>query len=145
MWLKSKESSCSCTRCWFRFLHQEDHLEKEMAPTPVLLPGKSFGQRSLEGYSSWGRKETQVSKQQQETRNSHKHVNIPFGSFYRGRKPTMRLELKQHPYTLHSSTSFSSLLYLNQAQNLCQFSELLVFSISGQREYLLPNLKLKCN
>ena len=85
-----------------------------------------------------------VSKQQ-ETRNSHKHVNIPFWSFYRGRKPTMRLELKQHPYTLHSSTSFSSLHYLNQAQNLCQFSELLVFSISGQCEYLLPNLKLKCH
>ena len=24
-------------------------------PTPVLLPGKSHGQRSLEGYSPWGR------------------------------------------------------------------------------------------
>ena len=24
---------------------------------PVLLPGKSHGQRSLVGYSSWGRKE----------------------------------------------------------------------------------------
>ena len=26
-------------------------------PTPVFLPGKSHGQRSLAGYSSWGRKE----------------------------------------------------------------------------------------
>ena len=26
-------------------------------PTPVLLPGKSHGQRSLVGYSPWGRKE----------------------------------------------------------------------------------------
>ena len=25
--------------------------------TPVLLPGKSHGQRSLVGYSPWGRKE----------------------------------------------------------------------------------------
>ena len=25
--------------------------------TPVLLPGKSYGQRSLVGYSPWGRKE----------------------------------------------------------------------------------------
>ena len=24
-------------------------------PTPVLLPGKSHGRRSLEGYSPWGR------------------------------------------------------------------------------------------
>ena len=26
-------------------------------PTPVLLPGKSHGQRSLVGYSPWGRQE----------------------------------------------------------------------------------------
>ena len=31
----------------------EDPLEKEMEPTPVFLPGKSHGQRSLAGYSSW--------------------------------------------------------------------------------------------
>ena len=26
-------------------------------PTPVFLPGESYGQRSLAGYRSWGRKE----------------------------------------------------------------------------------------
>ena len=31
-------------------------MEKERAPTPVLLPRESHGQRSLAGYSSWGRK-----------------------------------------------------------------------------------------
>ena len=36
---------------WVRFLGQEDPLEKEMAITPALLPGKSHGQRSLIGYS----------------------------------------------------------------------------------------------
>ena len=30
---------------------------KKWQPTPVLLPGKSHGQRSLVGYSSWGCKE----------------------------------------------------------------------------------------
>ena len=30
---------------------------REWQPTPVFLPGKSHGQRSLEGYSPWGRKE----------------------------------------------------------------------------------------
>ena len=40
-----------------RSLGQEDPLEKEMQPTPVLLPGKSHGWRSLVGYSPWGRKE----------------------------------------------------------------------------------------
>ena len=36
-------------------LGQEDPMEKEMA-TPVFLPGKSHGQRSRMGYSSWGRR-----------------------------------------------------------------------------------------
>ena len=37
---------------------QEDPLEKEMATHSSILPGKSQGQRSLEGYSLWGRKES---------------------------------------------------------------------------------------
>ena len=28
-------------------------LEKGRHPTPVFLPGESYGQKSLEGYSSW--------------------------------------------------------------------------------------------
>ena len=43
---------------WVQSLGQEDPLEKEMATTPVFLPGKSHGQRSLVGYSPWGRKES---------------------------------------------------------------------------------------
>ena len=38
-------------------LGQEDPLEKEMQPTPIVLPGKSHRQRTLVGYSPWGRKE----------------------------------------------------------------------------------------
>ena len=30
--------------------------------TPVLLPGKSHGQRSLVGYSPWGRKESDMTE-----------------------------------------------------------------------------------
>ena len=36
---------------WLRSLGQEDPVEKEMATTPVFLPGQSFGQRNLAGYS----------------------------------------------------------------------------------------------
>ena len=32
-------------------------------PTPVFLPGKSHGQRSLVGYSPWGRKESGLTEQ----------------------------------------------------------------------------------
>ena len=42
---------------WVRSLGQEDPLEKEMAPTPIFLPGKSHERRSMAGYSPWGRKE----------------------------------------------------------------------------------------
>ena len=31
-------------------------------PTPVLLPGKFHGQRSLVGYSPWGRKESDTTE-----------------------------------------------------------------------------------
>ena len=43
----------------------EDPLEEEMAPvlTPVFLPGKFLGQRSLAGYSPWGYKESDTSEQ----------------------------------------------------------------------------------
>ena len=38
-------------------LGQEVPLEKAMAIHSSILPGKSHGQRGLEGYSPWGRKE----------------------------------------------------------------------------------------
>ena len=36
----------------------EDPLEKEMATHSVFLPGEFHGQRSMVGYSPWGRKES---------------------------------------------------------------------------------------
>ena len=43
-------------------LGQEDPLEKDMAPTPVLLPGDSHGWRILVGYSPWGPKESETTE-----------------------------------------------------------------------------------
>ena len=34
---------------------------RKWQPTPIFLPGKSHRQRSLAGYSPWGRKQTQLS------------------------------------------------------------------------------------
>ena len=45
---------------WVQSLGQEDTLEKEWQPTPVLLPGKSHEQRSLVGYSPQGCKESDM-------------------------------------------------------------------------------------
>ena len=33
---------------------------REWQPTPVFLPGESYGQRSLESYSPWGHKESDM-------------------------------------------------------------------------------------
>ena len=35
---------------------------RKWQPTPVLLPGKSHGQRSLVGYGPWGHKESDTTK-----------------------------------------------------------------------------------
>ena len=36
---------------------------RDWQPTPVFFPGESHGQRSLVGYSSWGYKESDMTKQ----------------------------------------------------------------------------------
>ena len=41
---------------------------RKWQPTPVLLPGKSHGRRSLVGYSPWGRKESDTTEQLHFTR-----------------------------------------------------------------------------
>ena len=35
---------------------------RKWQPSPVFLPGKFQGQRSLEGYSPWGRKESDMTE-----------------------------------------------------------------------------------
>ena len=51
------KNSSAMQETWVRPLDWEDPGEKGMVPTPVLLPGKSHGQRNLKGYSSWGLRE----------------------------------------------------------------------------------------
>ena len=41
---------------------QGNNLEKDMAPTPVLSPGKSHGRRGLVGCSPWGREESDTTE-----------------------------------------------------------------------------------
>ena len=48
------------TRVWF--LDQKDPLEKEMASHSSILAWKSYGQRSLVGYSPWGHKESDTTE-----------------------------------------------------------------------------------
>ena len=56
-----KESACN-TGNPGSVLGQEDTLEKEMATTPVFMPEKSHGGRSLVGYSPMGHKESDTTE-----------------------------------------------------------------------------------
>ena len=59
-WHSGKESTCQCRRCKRRRFDpwvQKIPWSRKWQPAPVFLPGESHGQRSLVGYSPWGRKE----------------------------------------------------------------------------------------
>ena len=49
-WLSDKESACQCKRCRFDLWVGKIPWKRKWQPTPVFLPGKSHGQRSLAGY-----------------------------------------------------------------------------------------------
>ena len=55
-WLSGEESTCQCRGPRFYPWVGKVPWRRKWQPTPVFLPGKSHGQRSLVGYSPWGRK-----------------------------------------------------------------------------------------
>ena len=59
---QSEKSLPAMRETWVRSLGWEDPLEKEMEPTPVLLPGESHGRRSLGGCSPRGHKESDTTE-----------------------------------------------------------------------------------
>ena len=59
------EDKESCLQCWRPRLDpwvRKILRIKERVPTPVFLPGEPHGQRSLAGYSPWGRKESDTTE-----------------------------------------------------------------------------------
>jgi len=54
--LSGKELTCQCRRHDFDPWVGKTLWRRRWQPTPVFLPGKSHGQRSLAGYTPWGRK-----------------------------------------------------------------------------------------
>ena len=54
MWLTGKEFACWCRRCEFDPCAGKIPWRRKWQPTPVFLPGKPHGQKSLAGYSPRG-------------------------------------------------------------------------------------------
>ena len=53
-WCSGNESACRCRRRGFDPWVWKILWSRKWQPTPVFLPGKSHGQRSLASYSPWG-------------------------------------------------------------------------------------------
>ena len=53
--VKNLPANAGDIETWVQSLSLEDPLEEGTAPTPILLPGESHGQRRLAGYSPKGR------------------------------------------------------------------------------------------
>ena len=60
-WDSGKESACQYRRHRFHAWVRKISWRRKWQPTPIFLPGKSYGQRSLVGYSPWGLRITQLS------------------------------------------------------------------------------------
>ena len=64
-WCSGKESTHQCRRsrrCRFKPQVGKIPQQRKWQLTPVFLPGKFHGQRSLVGYSPWGCKESDMTK-----------------------------------------------------------------------------------
>ena len=57
-WLSSKQSANQCRRCGFNPWVRKTPWRMAWQHTPIFLPGKSFEQRSLVGYSPQSNKES---------------------------------------------------------------------------------------
>ena len=61
-WLRRESICLQCRRPGFDPWVGKIPWRRKWQSTPVLLPGKSHGQRSLVGYSPWGRKESDTTE-----------------------------------------------------------------------------------
>ena len=61
-WLRSESICLQCRRPGFDPWVGKSPWRRKWQPTPVFLPGKSHGWRSLVGYSPWGCKESDTTE-----------------------------------------------------------------------------------
>ena len=78
-----KESTCQCRRWGFEPWVRKILWRRKWQPTPVFLPGKSYGQRNLVAYSSWGHKQSDTTE--------HTHTQILIGP------ERLTVQRKSHP------------------------------------------------
>ena len=65
------------------YFFNSTHWKREWQSTPVFLPGEFHGQRSLEGYSLWGRKESDTTERLTHTERIPNEENVTLSPFSR--------------------------------------------------------------
>ena len=78
VWFSGKEYACQWRRLGFDPWVRKIFWRRKWQPTPVFLPGKSHGQRSLVGYSPWGRKESDTNERLHFLVYSYEHPFLPY-------------------------------------------------------------------
>ena len=58
---------------WFRSWVGKIPWSRKWQPTPLFLPGRFHGQRSLVGYSPWGHKESDLTERERAQAHTHTH------------------------------------------------------------------------
>ena len=84
--LSSKEPACQCrrhSRHWFDPWVGKISWRRSWQPTPVFLPGESYGQRSLVGYSPGGCKESDTIECTHTCVHTHTHTHCSQGNLPR--------------------------------------------------------------
>ena len=76
-WLRWQSVCLQCGRPRFNLWVGNILWRRKWPPTPVLLPGKSHGWRSVVGYSPWGRKESDTIERLHFTLMAQKVKNLP--------------------------------------------------------------------
>ena len=97
-----KEPSCQCwkhKRLGFDPCVRKLSWRSTGQPTPVFLPGESHGQRSLVGYSPWGRKDldtTEVTQHACMQAFKNKRLELHFGTSLKKKKGQQKKKKKKN-------------------------------------------------
>ena len=86
-WVKNLPVTQETQEMWVQSLGWEDPLEKEMATCSSILALKPNGQRSLEGYSLWDRKEWDTTKHADTAHPARTSQSTEFCSLFYGSFP----------------------------------------------------------
>ena len=124
-WL-SKESACQCRRCWFDSRVGKIPWRRKWQLTPVFLPDKTHGQRSLAGHSPWSCRvgHDLATQQQQQQRLCERICSLPASWFLRicwSYIVFLGLGMLHPEFCLHSHIAVSLCAYLSLYPHFSSF------------------------